>query len=257
MLSPKKPERQTAERPLVGLFATCIVDAWRAGIGLAAAELIKRAGCEVRLPPQTCCGQPSYNSGDDDTARELALKMAEDFADCDYVVVPSGSCASMISLHYPTLFEPGSERDRVVGMASRCHELFSFLVNVRGLKDIEAEYPQKIAYHDSCSGLRELGVRDAPRALLAKVRGCELREIEDGNVCCGFGGVFCVKYPQISTRIVTDKIEAIRDTGATTLVGGDLGCLLNIAGRALRLGFPLRVYHAAEILTGAGKPIGS
>ena len=255
-MSPEKPELQSAGRPLVGLFATCLVNAWRPGIGLAAAELIERAGCEVRLPPQTCCGQPSYNSGDNDTARELALKMVGDFADCDYVVVPSGSCAAMIKLHHPTLFEPGSDRDRVAELAGRCHELFSFLVDVRGLKDVDAEYPQKVAYHDGCSGLRELGVHDAPRALLAKVRGCELREIGEGDVCCGFGGVFCVKYPQISTRLVTDRIEAIRDTGATTLAGGDLGCLLNIAGRALRLGVPLRVHHAAEILTGADKPIG-
>jgi L-lactate dehydrogenase complex protein LldE len=237
--------------PRVALFVTCLVDLFRPGVGFAAVELLGRAGCEVVVPElQTCCGQPALNSGDLDDARALARRVIEAFEGFDYVVAPSGSCAGTLR-QYPGLFvgEP-TWRERAQALADRSHELTGFLVDLRGLSSVPTRFDGAVTYHDSCSGLRELGVREQPRRLLASVAGLELREMQDCDVCCGFGGTFCVKYPELSLRMVSDKVRNIDGSGAPVLLGGDLGCLLNIAGRLQRLGRPQRVFHVAELLTG-------
>lgn len=234
----------------VGLFVTCLVDLHRPNVGFAAIRLLEQAGCTVSVPEQqVCCGQPAYNSGDDDSARRLARQVIAAFEGFDHVVAPSGSCAGMLIEHYPDLLANDPEwRARAEALAGRCHELVSFLVDVLGVEDVTAGFHQSVTYHDSCSGLRELGIRDQPRALLAKVSGLALTEMDDTEVCCGFGGTFCVKFPDISERMVTDKAALASQTGASVLLGGDMGCLLNISGRLSRLGSDMRVYHVAEVL---------
>ena len=248
-------------RPRVGLFVTCLVDLYRPNVGFASVRLLEAAGFEVVVPPaQTCCGQPAYNSGDVPDTRAIARNVIDTFEGLEHVVAPSGSCAGMISAHYPELFDAGSkDRARADDLAARTHELMSFLVDVARADLPAAAHEGVVTYHDGCSGLRELGVKEQPRALLSKVAGLELVEMEDVEVCCGFGGTFCVKYPDISERMVGDKVALAAATGADTLVGGDLGCLLNIAGRASRLDVPLRVRHAAEVLAGMtdAPPIGA
>jgi L-lactate dehydrogenase complex protein LldE len=248
-------------QPRVALFVTCLVDLYRPSVGFAALRLLERAGCEVVVPrAQTCCGQPAYNSGDRADARDLARRVIEEFLPYEHTVVPSGSCAGMIRHHYPALFaDDPQERARAERLAAKTHELVSFLTDVMGVERVAAQYDGVVAYHDSCSGLRELGIRDQPRRLLASVRGLTLKELAEPEVCCGFGGTFCVKYPDISTRMVADKARDIAATGADTLLAGDLGCLLNIAGRLRREGSPVHVRHVAEVLagmTGEVAPIG-
>ncbi|GGJ18705.1 (Fe-S)-binding protein [Neoroseomonas lacus] len=248
-------------RPRVALFVTCLVDLYRPTVGFAAIRLLENAGCLVEVPPvQTCCGQPAYNTGDRATARDLARAVIDAFGGYDYVVAPSGSCAGMVSHHYPTLFEDDPQyRAKAAALAERTHELVSFLRDVRGVAAVAARYEDSVTYHDSCSGLRELGVKAQPRALLASVEGLSLTEMADPEICCGFGGTFCVKYPDISTRMVSDKCADIAATGAGTLLAGDLGCLLNMAGRLKREGVPVKVRHVAEVLagmTGELPPIG-
>ncbi|TCT06791.1 (Fe-S)-binding protein [Aquabacter spiritensis] len=239
--------------PSVGLFVTCLVDTIRPGIGFAAAQLLAQAGCEVDVPRQTCCGQPAFNSGDRITTRALAEQTIAAFETFDYVVVPSGSCAGMIKTHYPELFvgEP-DWMPRVARFCAKVHELMAFLVDVRGLRAVAARYDGTVTYHDSCSGLRELGVHDQPRLLLQSVEGLELREMADADVCCGFGGTFCVKYPDISGAIVEKKAANVIASGADTLLAGDLGCLMNMAGKLQRMGREVAVRHVAEVLAGTG-----
>ncbi|MBI0534868.1 (Fe-S)-binding protein [Roseomonas sp. KE2513] len=248
-------------KPRVALFVTCLVDLYRPSVGFAALKLLEEAGCQVEVPAtQTCCGQPAYNSGDRATAKDLARAVIDAFLGYDHVVAPSGSCAGMIAHHYPALFEDDpAYRGKAEALAARTHELTSFLVDVMGLDTARPAYDGIAAYHDSCSGLREMGVRAQPRALLAKVPGLTVKELAEPELCCGFGGTFCVKYPAISTRMVTDKVADIRGTGADTLLAGDLGCLLNMAGRLKREASPIRVRHVAEVLagmTGEVAPIG-
>jgi L-lactate dehydrogenase complex protein LldE len=239
-------------KPRVGLFVTCLVDLVRPSIGFAAVKLLERAGCAVEVPPsQTCCGQPAYNSGDRGDAVALARQTIAAFEDMDYLVAPSGSCAGMIRKHYPLLFQEGSDdRFRAEALAQRSHELVSFLVDVMGDADIEADYPKVVTYHDSCSGLRELDIRSQPRRLLAKVRGLEVAEMKDAEVCCGFGGTFCVKYPEISNDMVRKKAANVAASGAEALLAGDLGCLMNMAGKLSREGSDIEVRHVAEVLAG-------
>ncbi len=255
----RPPDGQPAR---VGLFVTCLVDLFRPTVGFAAIDLLERAGCTVEVPVnQTCCGQPAYNSGDRPDALAIARQVIEAFEGYDYLVAPSGSCAGMIRVHYPRLFEDDPAwAPRARHLAERTHELISFLVDVRGLTRIEgAAFPARITYHDSCSGLREMGVKHQPRTLLASVQGLELVELPDAEVCCGFGGTFCIKYPDISTKMVADKAADIAATGADTLLAGDMGCLLNMAGRLKRDGSPVTARHIAEVLagmTGETPPIG-
>ncbi len=238
-------------KPRVGLFVTCLVDLMRPSVGFAAVKLLEDAGCTVEAPVQTCCGQPAYNSGDRGTTRDLAMRMIEAFQGYDYVVVPSGSCAGMIAHHFPALFDDDPHyRGRSEALAAKTHELVSFLTDVMGVERVEARLDGVATYHDSCSGLREMGVRAQPRALLGTVQGLTLRELRDADVCCGFGGTFCVKYPDISTRMVSDKVRDVAATGADTLLAGDMGCLMNMAGRLQRENVPVKVRHVAEVLAG-------
>ncbi len=240
-------------RHRVALFVTCLVDLYRPSVGFAAVKLLEDAGCSVEVPAaQTCCGQPAYNSGAKAITKEVARQVIETFRPYDYVVVPSGSCGGMIRAHYAELFadEP-AWLERARELAGRTHELVSFLHDVLGVRAVDARWDGAITYHDSCSGLRELGVREQPRALLRSVAGLEIRELPYAEVCCGFGGTFCVKYPEISDRMVAEKIANIAKTDASLLLAGDLGCLLNMAGKLKREGSRVEVRHVAEVLAGA------
>ncbi len=237
----------------VGLLVTCLVDLMRPRIGFAALRLLECAGCEVVVPEaQTCCGQPGYNSGDRGTAVALAGKVLAEFEGCDYVVAPSGSCAGMIRTHYPELFQDDpATLARLNRLCSRVYELTDFLVNVAKLDRVPGSFNGTITYHDSCSGLRELGVRSQPRTLLAKVKGLKLREMNEAETCCGFGGAFAVKFGEISTHIAERKCANIAECGADAVVLGDLGCMLNIEGRLRRHGDAgTKVLHIAEVLAG-------
>ena len=236
----------------VGLFVTCLVDLMRPSIGFAALELLEQAGCEVIVPDtQTCCGQPGYNAGDRASGLALARKVLAEFEDFDYIVAPSGSCAGMMRTHYPDLFRDQPERARVEAMCARTYELTEFLVDVMKFKASPKKSTKIITYHDSCSGLRELGVKAQPRALLAQVQGVTLKEMDECEACCGFGGTFAVKYGDISTHIADRKCESIKASGADAVVLGDLGCMLNIEGRLRRRGDEkTEVLHVAEVLAG-------
>jgi L-lactate dehydrogenase complex protein LldE len=234
----------------VALFVTCLVDLFRPTVGFAALKLLEDAGCRVDVPEaQTCCGQPAYNSGDRGDAQAIAGSVISAFESYDYVVVPSGSCAGMISKHYPSLFEAGTRgRQRAEALAAKTFELIGFLTDVLGVNSVTASHRGSVTYHDSCSGLRELGIRDQPRRLLATVEGLTLTELPDADTCCGFGGTFCVKYPDLSNAIVEKKTANIAATAAETLLAGDLGCLMNMAGKLKREGHPTRTRHVAEVL---------
>ena len=242
----------------VGLFVTCLVDLVRPNIGFAALKLLEDAGCEVIVPSsQTCCGQPGYNSGARDVAKALAKKVLGEFRDCDYVVAPSGSCSGQMKVHaVEDLFKGEPEEAEFRALAARWHELSDFLVNVLKLESVPGNFAGTVTYHDSCSGLREHGNKQQPRALLAKA-GCTLSEMQDSEKCCGFGGTFSIKLGEISTRMAENKCVNIGVAGADALVGGDLGCLLNIEGRLRRNGdMKTKVYHFAEIAAGmtGGEP---
>ncbi len=242
-----------ADSPVnVGLFVTCLVDLFRPSVGFATVKLLEDAGCIVHVPDtQTCCGQPAYNSGSRNDAKDLGRNVIAAFQDFDYVVAPSGSCAAMIREHYPRLFaDDPAMADKAKRVADKTFELTSFLADVRKVTSVGAKFNAVAAYHDSCSGLRELGVREQPRYLLASVEGLEVKDLEKGDACCGFGGTFCVKYPEISDEMVTRKTSDITATGADTVLAGDLGCLMNIAGKLKRDGSNIAVRHVAEVLAG-------
>lgn len=243
-----------AEFMHVALFITCLVDLYRPRVGFATLRLLEQAGCRVSVPTtQTCCGQPAYNNGDAAQTRRIAQQVIEAFAPYPYVIIPSGSCAGMLRVHYPQLFSDDPHWcSRAKELAGRCHELSSFLHDVLGHQPT-ATYAAKVVYHDACASLRELGVREQPRHLLEQVSGLELRTLHDSEQCCGFGGTFCVKYPDISARMVSDKVADIEASGADTVTATDLGCLLNIAGRLSRQGLPIRALHIAEILADMGE----
>ncbi|SSC74198.1 unnamed protein product [Ciceribacter sp. T2.26MG-112.2] len=239
-------------RPRVGLFATCLVDLFRPNVGFSAAKLIEDSGCEVHVPmAQTCCGQPAYNSGDRKDTRALAIQVIELFEGYDYVVAPSGSCAAMLKHHYPEVFKGDVKwEERCRRFSDKVFELVSFLTDVMFVPRVDAAFQGSVTYHDSCSGLRELGVEKQPRKLLATVDGLELKEMAGSDVCCGFGGTFCVKYSDISGTIVSKKTANIMETGADMLLAGDMGCLMNMAGKLRREGSTVEVRHVAEVLAG-------
>jgi L-lactate dehydrogenase complex protein LldE len=213
--------------------------------------LLEDAGCKVVVPSQTCCGQPAYNAGDRESAKRLARQAIDAFEDCDYVVAPSGSCGGMLIKHYPELFAGEPDLAQRAGLfAAKTHELISFLVDVMGVKKVAARYEGTVAYHDSCAGLRELGVKTQPRRLLAGVEGLTLVELSDAEVCCGFGGLFATKYGELSNAIVARKADDIRGVKADTVLAGDLGCLMNMAGKLQREGSTVKARHVAEILAG-------
>ncbi len=245
----------------VALFVTCLVDLFRPSVGFAALELLERSGVSVSIPTaQTCCGQPAYNSGDRETAIELARRMITLFEPFDHVVAPSGSCAAMLRCHYPRLLARDSTwAGRAEALAEKTWELTAFMVDVAGVTAVDSTLSARVTYHDGCSGLRELGVRRQPRELLATVAGLDLAEMTEPETCCGFGGTFCVKYPEVSTKMVRDKVADIEGTGAELVLAGDLGCLLNIAGCLRRRRSRIAVRHVAEVLAGRldAAPIGA
>ncbi len=237
----------------VGLFVTCLVDLMRPRIGFAALRLLETAGCEVVVPmTQTCCGQPAFNSGDRRSARTLAAKLIAEFEELDYVVVPSGSCGGMIRKHFPEMFADDAEMARrAESLAGRTFELTEFLVNVLAIESVPGDFRGTVTYHDSCSGLRELGVKASPRALLGRMPGVTLKEMAEPEACCGFGGLFAVKYGDVSARIAERKCEDLGRVNADAVVLGDLGCMLQLEGRLRRLGDErTRVLHVAEVLAG-------
>lgn len=237
----------------VGFFVTCLVDLMRPSVGFAAIRLLEAGGAEVVVPPtQTCCGQPAYNAGDRPDAVALAKKVVGEFEDCDYLVAPSGSCSGMIRTHYGDLFaaDPAMAA-RVASLAARTYELTDFLESVLALAAPPGCFAGKVTYHDCCAGLREMGVKRQPRALLAKVPGLELAEMADCETCCGFGGTFAIKFGDISARLADNKCRNVRASGADAVVLGDLGCMLNIEGRLRRSGDTrTQVLHVAEVLAG-------
>ena len=248
-------------RPSVALFVTCLVDFHRPVVGFAAVKLMEGAGCMVNVPAgQTCCGQPAYNSGNHMLAQALARRMIAVLEGSDYVVVPSGSCAGMIRKHYPELLsENKSWHQRALALAAQTFEITQFLADIRDFRSINATYRRRITYHDSCSGLREMQVKSQPRLLIDQVNGANLVELSSAEVCCGFGGTFCVKYPDISCKMVSEKTADIAATGAETVLAGDMGCLMNIAGRLTREQSPVAARHVVEVLadmTQAAPPIG-
>ena len=233
----------------VGLLTTCIADMLRPQLPQSAFALIRECGHEPVVPSsQTCCGQPALNSGRREEAKKLVRKVADDFSDCDLVVAPSGSCVGAIRTHMPRLFaidEPG--REEVGKFAGKCRELSQFLVQ-EGYEPKPVK-PLKVAYHDSCAGLRELGIHDGPRELL-RAAGHTIVPMSDEDVCCGFGGTFSVKFSAVSAKMADDKCDCALGTKADVLAMGDLGCMLNIDGRMGKRGDSMPVMHFAELLAG-------
>ncbi len=242
----------TLPAPRVGLLVTCLVDAIRPQIGFASIRALEDAGCTVHVPrSQTCCGQPALNSGARADAAALARRIVVAFEAFDYVVLPSGSCAGTVRVAYPELLhDDPAWADRARRMAGKTYEILSFLTDVRGWRPRHRSLHATATYHDSCAGLRELGIFAQPRALLGAVEGLELRKLPGNDVCCGFGGTFCVKYPAISNAITEEKAAAVEATGAELLLAGDLGCLMNMAGKLNRRGAATRCFHTVEVLAG-------
>ena len=237
----------------VGFFVTCLVDLMRPSIGFAALQLLEAGGADVFVPEaQTCCGQPAYNSGDRPDAVALARKVVAEFEDCDYMVAPSGSCGGMIKTHYAELFADDPEmRARVRRLAARTFELTAFLTSVLNVDTLPGKFAGKVTYHDCCAGLREMGVKAQPRALLARMPGVQFTEMAECETCCGFGGTFAIKFGEISARLADNKCQNIVNSGADAVILGDLGCMLNIEGRLRRRGdTTTKVLHIAEVLAG-------
>lgn len=236
----------------VALFVTCLVDLFRPSVGFAAVKLLEDAGCRVHVPAaQTCCGQPAYNSGDRSTAQDIARQTIAAFEGFDFVVAPSGSCGGMIKHHYPQLLaEDAAWAPRAKALAARTYELTQFLAEQCGKTDFGAKLSANCTYHDSCSSLREMNVKSAPRNLLKQVEGLALTEMVETDACCGFGGTFCIKFPDISNSMAARKVATIDATGADLLLAGDLGCLMNLAGKMKRDGSTVEVRHVAEVLAG-------
>lgn len=248
------PESTTLPPRKVSLFVTCLADLFRPTVAWASLRVLEAANCAVEVPEtQTCCGQPAYNSGDIDSTRPVARATIALFENADYVVAPSGSCAAMLRHHYPRLFE-GQWRKRAQALAGRTYEITQFLHDVIGI-DALAPLPQlpqpgRVTYHDGCAGLRELGIQAQPRQLLRERCSVTVTEMENTGTCCGFGGTFCAKMPAVSAQMADDKLASAERSGADLLIGGDLGCLMQLAGRARREGRPLEFRHVVEILAG-------
>ena len=234
----------------VSLFVTCMVDQLFPKVGMAMADVLERVGYKVDFPEdQTCCGQPAFNSGYRHEARIVARHFLDTFEKCETIVAPSGSCTAMVTHHFAELFHKEPETlERVHALEKRVWEFSSFLTDVAGVDDVGARMQSVVTFHDGCHALRELGIKAAPRRLLAKVRGLELREMTPAEECCGFGGTFSVKFAELSGAMARTKIEAIERTGADTVVSLDPSCLMQIQGALARAGSPVRTMHLAEVL---------
>ncbi|MGE5505856.1 MAG: (Fe-S)-binding protein [Actinomycetota bacterium] len=240
----------TRTRPrTVYFFGTCLIDLFYPQAGLAGMELLRRAGVEVVFPQsQTCCGQPARNSGRFDEAREVARLQLDAFPEDWPIVVPSGSCAGMMKVHYPQLFEGDPDHSRAVAFARRVFELTQFLVEVLDVKLTDAGQPVTVTWHPSCHSMREMGVIDQPKRLLAQLANVTVVENPREKECCGFGGVFAVRQPEVSGAMVADKVDSIQATGAALVVSGDCGCLMNIGGAAEKANAGFKTRHIAEFL---------
>jgi len=237
--------------PNIGLYVTCLIDISAPEIGFAAANLLEKAGCTVNVPAQTCCGQPAYNNGNRADAIEIAKSTISIFERFDQLVVPSASCAGMIRHHYPQLFEEGSSwNQRALELAPRTFELIDYLYTKRGMQTIEGELSGRVAYHESCSALREMKTKGA-RELLSSLNGIDLIDLAGNEECCGFGGLFSVKYSAISNAIADAKLRTIKQQNIDLLTGVDLGCLQNLGGKLRRSGLDIKVCHVAELLANA------
>lgn len=234
----------------VSLFATCLSDAFYPQVTEAMARLLARHGVRLQFPAsQTCCGQPAFNSGYWEEAAGAARQLIAAFADSDFVIAPSGSCIGMIKHHYPSLFKDDpTGLAKAQELAEKSYEFSQFLVDVLGVTDIGARFPHRVTYHPSCHGARLLGVKDEPLELLSHVKELELIPLPFAEDCCGFGGIFALKMPEISAAMVTEKAGHVLETKAEVLVGLDMGCLMNIGGRMRHAGKPIRVMHLAELL---------
>lgn len=234
----------------VSLFVTCLVDQLFPEVGLAMADVLERAGCRLDFPErQTCCGQPAFNSGYRNEARDMALHYLDVFRDAECVVVPSGSCATMIGHHFEELFANDGDRlEEVHRLRSRTWEFSQFLTEVLHVEDVGARFNGVATYHDSCHALRELKIKQGPRRLLSKVRGLDLREMDAAEECCGFGGTFSVKFASVSGAMARTKIESVVRTGADTVISIDSSCLMQLQGALDRAGVPVKTIHLAQVL---------
>src|SRR6266850_3500462 len=256
MIGPMIQTKSKVQRPkpknmLVTLFVTCLVDQLWSGIGANCVEVLRRVGCEVEFDErQTCCGQPAFNTGYRTEAREVAQRFIRIFeeSDAEAIVSPSGSCTAMVH-HFAELFSDDPDwRRRAQAVAARTHELSSFLIRVLKIEDVGAAWAGRLTWHDACHGLRDLNLKSEPRSLIRHVRGAEFVELENADACCGFGGTFSVKYPEVSLAILDQKIEAIENAGVQAVVSGEASCLMQIGGRLSRNGSKVRVMHLAELL---------
>lgn len=233
----------------ISLFIPCFIDQYYPRTGISVVRILEKLGHEVDYPEaQTCCGQPAFNSGYWEEAREVATHALEVFQDSEVVVTPSGSCGAMMKVFYPQLFAGFGREEQAVALSRRVFEFSDFLVHQLGVTDLGASFQGKATFHDGCHGLRELGIREAPRKLLAHVKGLELVEMGEAQTCCGFGGTFAVKFPSISTAMGEVKCASIEETGASVVISNDSSCLMQIQGLMDRQKKPVKSYHLAEIL---------
>jgi len=252
MRSSAEPKDFVARPARVSLFVTCLVDLLFPEVGEATVLLLRDLGVPVDFPDaQTCCGQPAFNSGFTDEARRTARTLLDAFEGAEAVVSPSGSCTAMVREHFPRLFEGTCDEPRARELAARTYELSEFLVDVLGVNRVAGSFAARVTYHDSCHGLRELHLSGQGRKLLAGIDGLELVEMARPEQCCGFGGTFSVRLPEMATAMADDKLQQAAATGADVLVGGDTGCLMHLAGRASREGARLRPMHLAVLLAEA------
>src|SRR5581483_3765997 len=245
----------SASRPRVALFITCLADQFAPRIGECVVKVLRRLGVDVTFnPAQTCCGQPAFNTGYRDEARQVATHLLDLFDDAEYVVAPSGSCSAMIRVFYPELFADDPQRlTKVERLVNKWYEFSEFLVKVLKVEDVGARFPHKVTYHDSCHLLRELGIEDPPRKLIRSVQAIDFVELQDYKLCCGFGGTFSVKFPEVSVAMGEDKLRAIVQTGAEYVVANDGGCLMHLGGLIHRKGLPIKTMHLAELLAQEGE----
>lgn len=233
----------------VTLFIPCFIDACFPKAGASAVQILERLGHTIDYPQElTCCGQPAFNSGYWDEARDVAGKVLHRLRDAEVVVIVSGSCGAMLKNFYPELFAGTKEEQAAKELSGKCYEFTDFLVTKLGVADLGAKFPHRITFHDGCHGLRELGIKTQPRKLLAQVRGLELTEMAEAESCCGFGGTFSAKFPMISTAMGENKYASALETGAEYIVSNDSSCLMHIQGLLDRQGKPLRTIHIAEVL---------
>jgi L-lactate dehydrogenase complex protein LldE len=241
---------EASKRIKVSLFITCLIDILFPQVGINIVKVLKRLGVEVDFPEeQTCCGQPAFNSGFRKDAKELAIRFLSVFNQDGFIVSPSGSCTSMVRVFYKELFHEDQKMLEMIDLLSlRTYEFSEFLVNVLKVDDVGATYKGKVTYHDSCHALRELRVQVEPRRLIKSVKGVEFIEMKACDVCCGFGGTFSVKFPEVSVSILDEKLESIIESGADTVVSTDMGCLMHINGALNRRNIPIKTMHIAELL---------